>query len=105
MQQRWPGAPQTEVDVRDTLILTGAVLTAATAGAVVVSPGAVGQGTAAPPASANVCANLKEVECNGKRGCSWLPGYRIAGGAEVPGYCRPAPRSINARRPGSEPQR
>lgn len=62
------------------------------------------QGTAAQPAAANQCANLAEADCAGKQGCVWLPGYRIANGAEVPGYCRPTARSINARRPGSDPQ-
>lgn len=55
--------------------------------------------TTESPAAANVCAKLSEADCAAKEGCSWLPGFKVAGGAEVPGYCRPAPRSINARRP------
>ncbi|NJM54888.1 MAG: hypothetical protein HC841_02230 [Verrucomicrobiae bacterium] len=54
------------------------------------------------PAEANVCAKLSEVDCSAKAGCSWLPGFKVAGGTDVPGYCRPAPRSIKARRPSDQ---
>ena len=55
--------------------------------------------TTAAPADANVCAKLAEADCGSKEGCSWLPGFKVPGGADVPGYCRPSPRSVNARRP------
>jgi hypothetical protein len=53
------------------------------------------------PAAANVCAKLAEADCGAKDGCSWLPGYKIPNGAEIPGYCRPSPRPLEARRPGA----
>ena len=56
------------------------------------------------PESANLCGRLAEAACGTNQGCSWLPGYKVPGGAEIKGYCRPAPRSIRARRaPGVGP--
>ncbi len=81
-----------------------AALVAITAFAFVASE-ALAQAPAAPqpagpaPAEASVCAKLAEADCASKEGCSWLPGFRVPGGADVPGYCRSSPRSINARRP------
>ena len=87
--------------MRKSLILIG--ILAAGAGAHLATAQTVetpppGAATLGDPAAANVCAKLPETECAAKEGCSWLPGYRIPNGAEVPGYCRPAPRSIRARR-------
>jgi hypothetical protein len=50
-------------------------------------------------APANPCVDLAEPECGGIAGCVWLPGYEVASGAKVAGYCRPAPKPLTARRP------
>jgi hypothetical protein len=47
---------------------------------------------------ANPCLDRVEAECAGVAGCVWLPGYTVASGAEVKGYCRPAPKPLTARR-------
>jgi hypothetical protein len=58
----------------------------------------------AAEAPANPCLNMVEAECGGIAGCVWLPGYVVASGAEVKGYCRPAPKPLTARRrPGAAP--
>jgi hypothetical protein len=56
------------------------------------------------PVAASPCAKLPETECGSTTGCVWLPGYKVAGGAEVAGYCRPAPKPLTARRPPSGSQ-
>jgi len=75
---------------------------AATASAAIAQTPPSGGRTSDKPAEADVCAKLPEADCAAKAGCSWLPGFKVAGGAEVPGYCRPAPRSIKARRPSEQ---
>lgn len=49
--------------------------------------------------AAAACAELPEAECASTTGCVWLPGYKVANGTEVKGYCRPAPKPLTARRP------
>ena len=58
----------------------------------------------APQTAASTCAKLPETECGSTTGCVWLPGYKVAGGAEVAGYCRPAPKPLTARRPPAQAQ-
>jgi hypothetical protein len=55
---------------------------------------------AAPPAVQVVtpCDNADEGVCGRTPGCVWLPGYKVQGGQDVPGFCRPAPRPIQSRR-------
>lgn len=53
---------------------------------------------ASPTAPVNACTNLPEGQCVGIEGCVWLPGFKVANGTEVPGYCRPAPKPLTARR-------
>lgn len=71
---------------------------------------ALAQDKEAAPAAAPVpspCTDLPEADCGGVAGCVWLPGYKVATGATVMGYCRPAPKPLTARRkPGvaTEPQ-
>lgn len=65
---------------------------------------AVAQNTAdpAPPATPSPCTDLPEPDCAALAGCVWLPGYKVATGATVMGYCRPAPKPLTARRgPGA----
>ena len=52
----------------------------------------------APVATAQSCANLPEADCGAASGCVWLPGYKVASGETVAGYCRPAPKPLTARR-------
>ena len=49
-------------------------------------------------ASTATCTSKPETECGATAGCAWLPGYKVANGAEVPGYCRAAPKPLTARR-------
>ena len=51
-----------------------------------------------PTPPANACANQIEADCATATGCVWLPGYTVAGGSQVKGYCRPAPKALTARR-------
>jgi hypothetical protein len=61
---------------------------------------------ASPTAPVNACADLPEGQCVGIEGCVWLPGFKVANGTEVPGYCRPAPKPLTARRrPATEQPR
>jgi hypothetical protein len=60
-----------------------------------VDPAAV----AAAEAVAKLCAPLVETDCVANTACVWLPGYKVASGQEVVGYCRPAPKPLTARRP------
>ena len=53
---------------------------------------------AAPATPAAECAKLAEADCGGTSGCVWLPGYKVASGEAVAGYCRPAPKPLTARR-------
>ena len=75
-----------------------------------VAPAQDPKPAAAPAAGApvtapvSVCTNLAEPDCGTTAGCVWLPGYKVASGEEIKGYCRPAPKPINARRaPGIAP--
>lgn len=55
-----------------------------------------------PPATTgpvSACTSLPEADCTTVAGCVWLPGYKVASGEEVKGYCRPAPKPLTARRP------
>ena len=81
-----------ESNVRKVLIILGFLAAGGIACAVAQEqpPGA------APP---NPCLNKVEGQCGAVAGCVWLPGYKVASGAEVAGYCRPAPKSLSARRP------
>ncbi len=70
----------------------------------VVSLPALAQTTApapAPPleAAVNPCTGSDEAKCGTLATCTWLPGFKIQGAADVPGYCRTAPKSLTARRP------
>ena len=56
--------------------------------------------TATPPAAPNPCTNVAEATCATVAGCVWLPGYKVKGGPDIKGYCRPAPKSLSSRRPG-----
>jgi hypothetical protein len=53
---------------------------------------------AAATALAAACMKLPEADCGATSGCVWLPGYKVASGEEVPGYCRSAPKPLTARR-------
>lgn len=52
-----------------------------------------------PPAPAviSACTGVDEASCGRTEGCTWLPGFK-QGTADVPGYCRPSPKSLKARR-------
>ena len=54
----------------------------------------------APPAPAviSACTGVDETSCERTEGCTWLPGFKVQGAADVAGYCRPSPRSLKARR-------
>jgi hypothetical protein len=54
-----------------------------------------------PPLEAvvNPCTGTDEAKCGTLAACTWLPGFKIQGAADVPGYCRTAPKSLTARRP------
>ena len=59
-----------------------------------------------PPAASSQpppgpCSGVPEATCNTVAGCVWLPGYKVKGGADVQGYCRPAPKSLSSRRPAA----
>ena len=45
-----------------------------------------------------VCRSKSEADCGITEGCVWIPGFKVANGTVVPGYCRPAPRDYKARR-------
>lgn len=79
--------------------LVAAVVTAAS-----WAPAQETKSAPAPQAAAATCANVAENECGSTAGCVWLPGYKVAGGAEVAGYCRPAPKPLTARRPPAQAQ-
>ena len=86
-----------ERDVRKLVIALG--LAAAAGLSAQVAPAQ--ENTAAAPApapAANVCTGKVEAECGNTTGCSWLQGYKVANGVEVPGYCRLAPKPLTARR-------
>jgi hypothetical protein len=51
-----------------------------------------------PEAVANPCTGSDEAKCGTLATCTWLPGFKIKGAADVPGYCRTAPKSLSARR-------
>jgi len=77
----------------------GAVLAAATAASVA---SAQNSPPPAAPEAVSPCTDLPESDCTTTSGCVWLPGYRVATGATVNGYCRPAPKPLTARRgPGA----
>ncbi|MEQ1694920.1 MAG: hypothetical protein ABL901_03675 [Hyphomicrobiaceae bacterium] len=90
--------------MRNRLIAAVFVIAATAAGV------ALAQDKEAAPAAApapSPCTDLVEAECANVAGCVWLPGYKVATGATVMGYCRPAPKPLTARRkPGApaEPQ-
>jgi hypothetical protein len=85
--------------LRTRLIAVGFVI-AATAAGVAWAQDKEAAPVAAPTPSP--CTDLPEAECGGMAGCVWLPGYKVATGATVMGYCRPAPKPLTARRgPGS----
>lgn len=48
--------------------------------------------------STATCTGKLETDCGVTAGCAWLPGYKVANGVEVPGYCRAAPKPLSARR-------
>ena len=79
--------------MRKVLIVLGFLVAAGIAAAV-----AVAQEQPAGAAPPNPCLNKVEGQCGAVAGCVWLPGYKVANGAEVAGYCRPAPKSLSARR-------
>ena len=54
-------------------------------------------------AASAVCKSKPESECGATEGCVWIAGYRVANGQQVPGYCRPAPKDLTAKR-GSQAQ-
>ena len=54
----------------------------------------------APQAALSPCTGVAEAKCATVTGCVWLPGYKIKNAPDVAGYCRPAPKSLSARRPG-----
>lgn len=57
------------------------------------------------PAVVSACTGNDEVTCGRTDGCTWLPGFKVTGAADVAGYCRPSPRSLKARRgtgPGND---
>ena len=93
-----------ETHVRKFLIAlalaAGASFAAHVAPAQVTKPAAAAPEAAqvAAPAAAPVCLNLAEADCGAASGCVWLPGYEVAGGQKVAGYCRPAPKPLTARR-------
>ena len=84
-----------ESNVRKTLIALGFLAAGGIAGAVAL---AQEQPAAAPAPPPNPCLNKVEADCGAVTGCVWLPGYKVASGAEVAGYCRPAPKPLTARR-------
>ena len=53
-----------------------------------------------PPAPTviSACTGIDEASCGRIDGCTWLPGFKVQGASDVQGYCRPAPRSLKARR-------
>ena len=57
------------------------------------------QASSQPPPGA--CSGIAEAQCGTVAGCVWLPGYKVKGGADVVGYCRPAPKSLTGRRPAT----
>lgn len=59
----------------------------------------------APPPPDNPCNDVPETECAGVQGCVWIPGFKVASGATVLGYCRPAPKPLTARRGPVQEQR
>jgi hypothetical protein len=90
-----------EARVRKSLIALGFIAAACVAAGL-----AVAQDKAPAPAVpaagvpvASVCTNLPETDCGTTSGCVWLPGYKVATGEEIKGYCRPAPKPLTARRP------
>jgi hypothetical protein len=50
-------------------------------------------------AIAATCTPLLEAGCVANTACVWLPGYKVANGTEVPGYCRTAPKPLTRRVP------
>jgi hypothetical protein len=60
------------------------------------------QTTAPAPSTpaANPCTNVDEAKCPTVAGCIWLPGFKVKGAADVPGYCRTAPKPLTTRRTG-----
>jgi hypothetical protein len=48
-------------------------------------------------AAAAICTPLTEPDCVANTTCVWLPGYKVANGTEVPGYCRTAPKPLSRR--------
>ena len=49
-------------------------------------------------ATTATCTGKAETDCGATAGCAWLPGYKVANGVEVPGYCRAAPKPLTAKR-------
>lgn len=88
--------------MRLSIAALGLVTAAVTAAS--LAPAQENKPAPAPQVAASTCANLPENECGSTGGCVWLPGYKVAGGAEVAGYCRPAPKPLTARRPPSPGQ-
>jgi hypothetical protein len=64
-----------------------------------VPPPAAAPSTPVVDPVAATCQPLAEAECSTNTTCVWLPGYKVANGTEVPGYCRAAPKPLTARRP------
>lgn len=71
--------------------LAAAVLTASAASAQQQDQGGLA-------ADAAKCRPKSEADCGITEGCVWIPGFKVPSGAQVPGYCRPAPRDFKARR-------
>ena len=93
-----------EAHVHKRLIALGFVATAGLAG-VALAQSRTPDVTSTPiQVAAATCAELPETECASTAGCVWLPGYKVANGTEVKGYCRPAPKPLTARRPPAAPQ-
>ena len=89
--------------MRNRLIAVGFVIAATAAGVALAQDN---NQPAPPPAAAPIipspCTDLVEAECTNLAGCVWLPGYKVATGATVLGYCRAAPKPLTARRgPGA----
>lgn len=81
--------------MRTRLIAVGFVIAATAAGVALAQdkPEPV-----AAPAAPSPCTDLIEADCTNMAGCVWLPGYKVATGATVMGYCRAAPKPLTARR-------
>lgn len=90
--------------MRTRLIAVGFVIAATAAGvALAQDNNQPTPPTTAAPVVPSPCTDLVEAECGNLAGCVWLPGYKVATGATVTGYCRPAPKPLTARRGPTAP--